>query len=176
MNGLSIARTKCVRRYAVVAIAVAAGAFLGFKFANNVDFTAVGGLLGFLLGWRFAQFRYGNPEYARHYPSARLSLILSGGAWLIELLVLCCLLLPEWLKGDDIRRPAFFIMFPLTMFLWIFAGPLARSSAHHAFKQISEGTKPGSDTAMARAGLNLSRMFTGLTLLCVLWIGTSLTS
>jgi hypothetical protein len=171
MNDLSIASTKCVRR-AVIVIAVTAGAFLGFKFARNIGFTVTGGLLGFLLGWRFAQFRYGNPEYARRYPSARLSVILSGGAWLIELLVLWGWLVPEWLKGDDITRPAFFIMFPLTMFLWIFAGPLARSSAHHAFKQISEGTKPRSDTAMARAGLNLSRMFTGLTLLCVLWIGT----
>jgi hypothetical protein len=172
MNDLSIASTKCVRRYAVVAIVVAAGAFLGFKFAGNLGSTVVGGLLGFLLGWRFAHFRYGSPEYARRYPSARLSVILSGGAWLIELLVLCRWLVPEWLRGDDITRPAFFIMFPLTMFLWIFAGPLASSSARHAFKQISEGTRPGSDTAIARAGLNLSRMFTGLTLLCVLWIGT----
>jgi hypothetical protein len=172
MNDLSIARTKCVRRYAVVAIAVAAGAFLGFKFAGNLDSTVVGGLLGFLLGWRFAHFRYGSPEYARRYPSARLSVILSGGAWLIELLMLCRLVTPEWLQGGDVTRPVFFLMFPLTMFLWIFAGPLASSSARHAFKQISEGTRPGSDTAMARAGLNLSRMFTGLLLLYILCIGS----
>jgi len=162
-------------RLPTVIICMVAGTVAGGYMTSTLWFAIIGALIGFIIGWRIAEFISpfdSGQSFVRTFPSAKLGLMLSSGAWMLMLLVWGSIFTRLDAFHDQGGMIITFLILPLTAVCWLIGGPAASAAGRHALKQLQAGTRPETDRPIAQKAIFLSQALTLAFVLGVLWLVT----
>ena len=137
---------------------------------SSLGYAIAGGLLGFLVGSSGTSGLRPEQSSPGKFPNAHACVFLSGGSWVVALAFVIFFFSAGYLTGEGASLLLPFFVLPVVSMCWLIGGPFASRIGKKALEQMRLGIRPESELSLANLGLALSRAFTVVLLLALLWI------
>jgi hypothetical protein len=158
-------------RVGVILLTISLGAGTAVLFVeSSLGYAIAGGLLGFLVGSSGTSGLRPEQSSPGKFPNAHACVFLSGGSWVVALAFVIFFFSAGYLTGEGASLLLPFFVLPVVSMCWLIGGPFASRIGKKALEQMRLGIRPESELSLANLGLALSRAFTVVLLLALLWI------